>query len=169
VAGGSTAKCRIEAGVSDRIFVAAGYEGAAMIISCPHCQAKNRVKAERFDDEPTCGGCGKALLTGRPVALTEASFDDVLAASRRPLVVDFWAAWCGPCRGFAPVFEQAAARHPEWLFAKIDTDANPQLSQRLSIRSIPTLAVFRDRRVVDRVSGALPAMQFEQWLGAALR
>ena len=140
-----------------------------MIISCPHCQAKNRVKAERFNDEPACGSCGKTLLAGKPVALGDDSFDEVLAASRRPVVVDFWAAWCGPCRGFAPVFEQSAARHPEWLFAKVDTDASPQLSQQLSIRSIPTLAVFRDGKVVDRVSGALPAAQFEQWLAATLR
>jgi thioredoxin 2 len=140
-----------------------------MIISCPHCQAKNRVKAERIDDEPACGGCGKALLAGRPVPLSEDSFGDVLAATRRPVVVDFWAAWCGPCRGFAPVFEKAAASHPEWLFAKVDTDANPQLGQQLSIRSIPTLAIFRDGKVVDRLSGALPPAQFEQWLAAALR
>jgi thioredoxin 2 len=144
-------------------------EVAAMIIICPHCQARNRVRFERFNDEPTCGSCGKALLAGRPVVLTDDNFGDVVAASRRPVVVDFWAAWCGPCRGFAPVFEQAAARHPEWLFAKVDTDASPQLSQKLSIRSIPTLAVFRDGTVVDRVSGALPAAQFEQWVDAALR
>jgi thioredoxin 2 len=140
-----------------------------MILSCPHCQAKNRVKSERFNDDPSCGSCGQPLLAGRPVALTQANFADVLAASRRPVVVDFWAAWCAPCRGFAPVFEQTAAGHPEWLFAKVDTDANPQLSQQLSIRSIPTLAVFRDGGVVDRISGALPAAQFEPWLAAALR
>jgi len=138
-----------------------------MIIPCPHCQAKNRVQAERFNDEPTCGSCGKPLLAGAPVALSDDNFADVLAASGRPVVVDFWAAWCGPCRGFAPVFSQAAARHPEWLFAKVDTDANPQLSQQLSIRSIPTLAIFRDGKLVDRVSGAMPTPQFEQWLVAA--
>lgn len=140
-----------------------------MIISCPNCQSKNRVRAERFDDQPTCGSCGNALLAGRPVALSEDNFSEVLAASRRPVVVDFWAAWCAPCRGFAPVFEQAAARHPQWLFAKVDTEACPRLSQQLSIRSIPTLAVFRRGEIVDRVSGALPAAQLEQWLAAALR
>ncbi len=137
-----------------------------MIVACPHCHAKNRVLAERFDDDPACGSCGKPLLAGAPVALSEDNFAEVLAASKRPIVADFWAAWCGPCRGFAPVFAQAAARHPEWLFAKIDTDANPTLSRQLSIRSIPTLAVFRNGAVVDRVSGALPAAQFEQWLAA---
>jgi len=139
-----------------------------MIIPCPHCQAKNRVRTERFGDDPICGSCGKLLLSGTPVALSEANFSDVIAASGRPVVVDFWAAWCGPCRGFAPVFQEAASRHPEWLFAKVDTDASPQLSQQLSIRSIPTLAVFRDGQVVDRMSGALPPAQFEQWLAGAL-
>lgn len=139
-----------------------------MIIACPHCQSKNRVLPERFDDEPACGSCGKRLLAGAPVSLSQENFDQVLAASRRPMVVDFWAQWCGPCRGFAPVFAQAAVRHPEWLFAKVDTDANPRLSQQLSIRSIPTLAAFRNGDIVDRLSGALPAAQFEQWLAGAL-
>ena len=138
-----------------------------MIVPCPHCEKKNRIDAQRFNDLPACGSCGKPLLAGAPVALTEQNFSEVLAVSVRPVVVDFWAEWCGPCRGFAPVFRQTAARHPEWLFAKVDTEANPQLSRQLEIRSIPTLAVFRGGELVQRLSGALPAAQFEQWLAAA--
>jgi thioredoxin 2 len=138
-----------------------------MLLACPHCHATNRVLEARVNDDPTCGKCGKSLLAGAPVALDEAAFDALIAASERPVVVDFWAAWCGPCRGFAPVFAAAAARHPQFVFAKVDTDANPNLSARLAIRSIPTLAVFRGGELVDRLSGALPAAQFDQWLRQA--
>jgi len=142
---------------------------SAMIVSCPHCHIRNRVQSERLNDEASCGSCGRPLFAGAPTALSDANFADVLAASRRPVVADFWAAWCGPCRGFAPVFVQAAARHPEYLFAKIDTDANPQISQQQSIRSIPTLVAFRQGQALDRISGALSAGQLEDWLAGVLR
>jgi thioredoxin 2 len=140
-----------------------------MLLACPHCHATNRILDERFNDAPSCGRCGKPLTRGAPLALDDTSFDTVLAASRVPVVVDFWAAWCGPCRSFAPVYAAAAARRDDLVFAKVDTEASPRLSARLAIRSIPTLAVFDRGQVLDRLSGALPAAQFEQWLQQTLQ
>jgi thioredoxin 2 len=139
-----------------------------MILECPHCHANNRVQDERFNDEPTCGGCGQPLLRGAPIALNDENFPKVIAASRRPIVVDFWASWCAPCRMFAPVFAGAAKNNDAALFAKVDTDANPHVASRYAIRSIPTIALFKNGRLADRVSGALPAGKFDAWLNAAL-
>ena len=129
-------------------------------IACADCGATNRVPAARLSEDPSCGRCGAALLPGEPVELTEASFEQVAARTGLPLVVDFWAPWCGPCRMMAPAFAQAAAQlKGRALLAKVNSDENPGLSARYGIRSIPTLVRLEGGREVNRVSGALPAGQ----------
>jgi len=131
---------------------------ARIQLPCPHCGATNRLPAARIDDTPDCGKCGQPLLQGQPVELTDATFDAVVAATQRPVVVDFWAAWCGPCRMMAPAFAQAGQQLAgRALFVKVDSDANPMLSARYGIRSIPTLVRLQDGRETNRQSGAIPA------------
>lgn len=136
-------------------------------IACPSCGAVNRVAAGRAGDGPVCGTCKQPLFTGRPVELTEASFDQHVGRSDIPVVVDFWAPWCAPCRMMAPAFEQAAARlEPGVRLAKVNTEESPSLAARYGIRSIPTLAVFRGGREVARQLGALSGPQLLQWIQA---
>jgi thioredoxin 2 len=139
-------------------------------VPCPHCSALNRLPAERLGEHPVCGRCKQALFEGKPVELTTANFDAVAGRGDLPVVVDFWATWCGPCKGFAPVFAEAA-RHlePRLRLAKVDTDAQPALATRFGIRSIPTLLVLRDGREIARQAGALNASQLKQFLDNALR
>ena len=139
-------------------------------VACPACLAKNRVPAERLSANPTCGRCKHALFDAHPLAVTEASFDAVVSRTDLPVVVDFWAPWCGPCISFAPVYEQAAARiEPRARLAKLDTEAHPAIAARYAIRSIPTLAVLRGGRELARMSGALPLREFLAWLEPHLR
>jgi thioredoxin 2 len=134
-------------------------------IVCPHCDATNRVPAEKLSGGPNCGRCKKALFTGAPVALGEARFEKHLAGSDLPIVADFWAAWCGPCRAMAPIFERAAAGlEPKARFVKVDVDANQALAARLGVQGIPALFVFQGGKVVARHAGVANGAMLAEWV-----
>jgi len=141
-----------------------------LAIPCPHCAALNRVPQERLAEHPVCGRCKQPLFEGKPVTLTANNFDAVATRGDVPVVIDFWAPWCGPCVGFEPVFAEAAASlEPQLRLAKVDTEAQPALAQRFGIRSIPTLLVMRNGREIARQAGAMNGMQLRQFLANALR
>lgn len=134
-------------------------------LTCPDCQATNRVPTERLADGPKCGKCKARLFQGKPLELNERNVDGVLDNTGVPLLVDCWAPWCGPCRSFAPVFEAAAQQlEPRLRFAKLNTEQEQELAGLWGIQSIPTLILFRDGREAARMSGALPLTQLKAWL-----
>jgi len=133
-------------------------------VACPACLAANRVAAARMAEGPTCGKCGAALLDGKPAELGEAGFEKFVARTELPVLVDFWAPWCGPCRSMAPHFERAAeALKGRVRLVKVNTEEAPQLASRYDIRAIPTLVLFRNGAEEKRMSGALDAAALERW------
>jgi thioredoxin 2 len=139
-----------------------------MLIVCPSCLAKNRVADDRLDQAPACGRCKAALLPSAPVALDDASFERYVGGTEMPVVADFWADWCGPCKAMAPAFAAAALQRPRVRFVKVDSDRAPQTAGRHGIRSIPTMVLFQGGRETARVSGALPVANLLAWIDSHL-
>ena len=140
-----------------------------MHLVCPHCNATNRVPSDKLQAELNCGKCHADLLQAHPDNLGEVAFNAQLAKSDLPLVVDFWAPWCGPCRAMAPAYEKVSHdMHGKARFVKVNTEDEQGLAAKFNIRSIPTLAVFAGGREIARQPGAMSAPDVARWVSAAL-
>ena len=140
-----------------------------MIAMCPKCGGLNNVPEAKLADNPKCGKCKNLIYTAQPNNMTGVQLTRAIEKTDELLVVDFWATWCGPCQQFAPTFEQVAAQlEPKARFIKIETEKEQAISAKYDIRSIPTLAIFKNGKEVDRVSGALNAHDFTNWVNQYL-
>ena len=134
-------------------------------VVCPHCGKVNAIPLKESYAKANCGECKNSLLDTKPINLDEKSFDNQIINSDIPIIVDFWAAWCGPCKMMGPAFEEAAASFAlKARFAKVDTEAQQNIAARFGIRSIPTIIAFKNNKEVDRVSGALSVIQLQDWV-----
>jgi thioredoxin 2 len=138
-------------------------------VVCGHCNSVVRLPAERVGEAPRCPKCHNALFEGKPINLTEASFDQHIERNDLPVVVDFWAPWCGPCIAMAPHFETAARELGSKIrFAKLNTQDEPSPANRFNIRGIPTMIVFRGGKEIARQAGAMDSGRLTRWLGSTL-
>ena len=138
-------------------------------IVCSHCGGINRLPAERLGENPSCGKCHKSILDGIPTSLNSQNFEKFISRNDLPVLVDFWADWCGPCKMMAPVFSQTASQMASQLrFAKVDTEKAQDISARYNIRSIPTMILFKNSREVDRVAGAMDQAGLTRWIKSNL-